>query len=433
MTKLSDGRGLQLWIYSDGARRWLLDYHFGRRRKSLSLGTYPAVSLVEARDAVDGFRKALRDGKDPADLRREQRLEAQSDTFAALAKELIEKKRKEGVGEGRLGNVEYFNKLACKGPDGLGKMRVRDIRASHAKSVVKRVEDRGAYSVAQKVKGWIGEVMRYAMEDDRALGDPTAPLKRTLVNKQSKRRPAATTVESFGKVLKVVSAIPDKRHAIGQLLLALTAARPGELRQAVWSEFGGINWNAALRTDALGNKPAAWEIAASKMKMKQDHAVPLSPMAVSHLRQLREINTALGYGVGGDDYLFPATHGGSRGKASGAGGGKANKAKGPKPANKSFFSKKLAALGFRNVHCAHGYRSSFSTLANKARGEDGRKLWDADWIEAALAHEISGGGGNGGGGSRRHYLRETYFEEGVPLMDWWADRVAEWLAQRDGL
>ena len=54
-----------------------------------------AVSLVEARHAVDGFRKALRDGKDPADLRREQRLEAQSDTFAALAKELIEKKRKD--------------------------------------------------------------------------------------------------------------------------------------------------------------------------------------------------------------------------------------------------------------------------------------------------------------------------------------------------
>ena len=48
--------------------------------------------------------------------------------------------------------------------------------------------------------------------------------------------------------------------------------------QAVWSEFGGINWNAALRTDARGNKPAAWEITASKMKMKQDHAVPLSPM-----------------------------------------------------------------------------------------------------------------------------------------------------------
>ena len=92
----------------------------------------------------------------------------------------------------------------------------------------------------------------------------------------------------------------------------------------------------------------------------------------------------------------------------------------------------LAALGFRNIHCAHGYRSSFSTLANKARGEDGRKLWDADWIEAALAHEISGGGGNGGGGSRRHYLRETYFEERVPLMDWWADRVAGWLTQRDG-
>ena len=182
VTKLSDGRST---ITS---------------RKSLSLGTYPAVSLVEARDATDGFRKALRDGKDPADLRREQRLEAQSDTFAALAKELIEKKRKEGVGEGRLGNVEYFNKLACKGPDGLGKMRVRDIRASHAKSVVKRVEDRGAYSVAQKVKGWIGEVMRYAMEDDRALGDPTAPLKRTLVNKQSKRRPAATTVGAEGRV-----------------------------------------------------------------------------------------------------------------------------------------------------------------------------------------------------------------------------------------
>ena len=98
IVKLSDGGGLQLWITPDGAKRWRLAYRFAGGQKTLALGVYPATGLRDARDARDAAKRLLNEGIDPAQHRRAEntkRAAASTNTFDAIAAELLEKKRRE--------------------------------------------------------------------------------------------------------------------------------------------------------------------------------------------------------------------------------------------------------------------------------------------------------------------------------------------------
>src|SRR5215813_5717448 len=99
LVKLSDGGGLQLWVTPDSAKSWRLAYRFEGKQKTLALGVYPMVSLREARDGRDEAKRLLAVGRDPAvekRLTKAARAAASANTFEAVAKELVDKKRQEG-------------------------------------------------------------------------------------------------------------------------------------------------------------------------------------------------------------------------------------------------------------------------------------------------------------------------------------------------
>ena len=88
--KLTDAHQLYLFVTPKGGKLWRMDYGFDRKRKCLSIGPYPLVSLVEARENRDDARRLLAEGKDPSvvkKLRIQENIESARMTFERIARE----------------------------------------------------------------------------------------------------------------------------------------------------------------------------------------------------------------------------------------------------------------------------------------------------------------------------------------------------------
>ena len=115
LVKFSDGGGLQLWVFPDGAKRWRLAYRAGGSQKLLAIGVYPEVGLKDAREAREAAQRILADGGDPLAVKKHAKAElaiASTNTFEAVAGELIEKKRSEGKADQTISKSEWLLSLA---------------------------------------------------------------------------------------------------------------------------------------------------------------------------------------------------------------------------------------------------------------------------------------------------------------------------------
>ena len=178
-TKLSDGGGLQHWIMPNGMRLWRLVYRHAGRQRVLAIGSYPKVSLTEARKRRDAARVMLNEGKDPLAerdqaRRTEQEKRQELDTFEVVAKEFIAKCRREGLSEITLWKKEWLLGLAMPT---LGKLPVPEIRPLDVLEVLQKVEKRGRYETARRLRSTIGAVCRFAVITARAQTDPTIMLR----------------------------------------------------------------------------------------------------------------------------------------------------------------------------------------------------------------------------------------------------------------
>lgn len=372
LAKLSDGGGLQLWIMPDGAKYWRLAYRFGGKQKARALGVYPTVGLKEARDARDEAKRLLAGGVDPSAAKRAVRVEkakAISDTFDAIADELLGKKRREGKADRTLAKIEWLLSLARPT---IGARPVAEITAAEVLATLRTVEARGRHESARRLRATLGEVFRYAIATARAENDPTGALKGALTTPTVTHRAAITEPVAFGDLLRAIegyAGAPETKAALE--LLALTFVRPGELRAAEWAEF---DLAAGL-----------WTIPASRMKMRRPHRVPLAPRAVAILRGLQPI-------TGGGRLVFPSMRTRER------------------PMSENTINAALRRLGFgQDEMTGHGFRAAASSMLN----ECGK--WQADAIERQLAHVDNDN-------IRRAYHRADYWDERVRMMAYWADR-----------
>jgi integrase len=372
LAKLSDGGGLQLWVMPDGAKYWRLAYRFAGKQRALAIGVYPAVGLKDAREARDAAKRLLAEGLDPSGAKRAIRAAkatAISDTFDAIADELVGKKRREGRAEQTLAKIEWLLSLARPS---IGARPVAEITASEVLATLRAVEARGRHETARRLRATLGEVFRYAVATARAENDPTGALKGALTTPTVTHRAAITDPAAFGALLRAIdgyTGAPETKAALE--LLALTFVRPGELRAAEWCEF---DLDAGL-----------WTIAASRTKMRRAHSVPLAPRAVAILRELRKI-------TGGGRFLFPSLRTRER------------------PMSENTINAALRRLGFaQHEMTGHGFRAAASSMLNEC-GQ-----WHADAIERQLAHVDNDN-------IRRAYHRADYWDERVKMMAYWADR-----------
>ncbi|MET4233385.1 integrase [Bradyrhizobium sp. LA6.10] len=369
--KISDAGGLYLLVEKNGSRLWRQAYRFDGKQRLIALGSYPAVSLADARIARDANKGHLAKGVDPSAQRKLDRGAARiarTNTFRIVADELIAKFEAEGDDPATIEKKKWLIGLLT---GDIGDRPIAEIAAPELLDALRKIERRGRYESARRARSLAGRVFRYAIATGRAERDPTGDLAGALISPKVQHRAAITEPKAVGALLRAIDDTDGQVTTRAALqLIALTFVRPGELRHAEWKEFNTCD--------------AIWSIPASKMKMPRPHMVPLSRQALALIADLREV-------TGSSPFLFPQIRSWHR------------------PISDGTLNAALRRLGYDKTQMtAHGFRSTASTRLNESR------LWHHDAIERQLAHmeadEV-----------RAAYNSAEYWDERVRMMQWWAD------------
>jgi len=363
--KIFDGNGLFLLVAPTGSKIWRFKYRFQGKEKLISLGHYPAVSLKDAREKAADARKILGSGGNPSEARKESKQQL-FNTFELVAREWWRKQT--GAWNERY-SAKMLNYMEKDLFPYIGSRPVSEIKPSELLPVMRKMEDRGAMSVAHIVRALASSIFRYAVITGRAERDPAADIRGVLTPRVIKSRAAITDPAEVGKLLVAMDKYTGSLAVRNALrLICLTFCRTSEIRQAEWTEFDF--------EDSL------WRIPAAKMKMSRDHIVPLSKQAVAVLEEMRPFS-------GDGQYVFP--------------GRKRNSL-----LNIATLTEALRSMGFtREEMCAHGFRAMASTLLNE-------QSFPPDVIERQLAHVP-------GNRVRAAYNRAEYLPERRKMMQEWAD------------
>lgn len=368
--KLSDGNGLYLLVEPNGSKLWRFRYQFACKEKMISLGSFPVVSLATARTRRDDAKRTLAEGKDPSQQKKEEKIAAATaaqNTFGAIAQELLDSLADSNAAARTMSKNRWLLEILAAP---LTYRPIAEITPAEVLTVLKKVEKSGRRETAKRLQAAIGRVFRLAVATLRARADPTYALRGALAAPLVTHRAAITDEARLGALMVAIDEYdgwPTIRAAL--LLTALTMARPGEIRFMRRSE---IIWPSAT-----------WRIPAERMKMRRPHDVPLSAQAISIVRDIWPLSE-------GHELVLPSIRSLRR------------------PLSENAMNSALRRMGYsQDEMCAHGFRSSASTILNE-RG------FDADVIEAALAHQDSDA-------VRRTYNRAKYWKERVKLSQAWAD------------
>jgi integrase len=337
--KVFDERGLFLLTTPSGGRLWRFRYRLGGVEKLLTLGAYPDVSLKRAREKRDDARKLVADDVDPSAKRQAEKT-AQADTFEAIGTEWLNLQKTKLVAE-TISILEARLKTYLF--PYLGSRPISAIPVQELLAVLRRIEARGKNETAHRVRSLASRVWRYAVATGRAERDITTDLRGALAPVKARNFAAIVDPARVGELLRAIHGYQGHGvvAALALKLAPLVFVRPGELRAAEWSEF-----------DLDG---AEWRIPAAKMKMGEQHIVPLSRQAVAILREVHPL-------TGRGRYVFPSLVTRDR------------------PMSENTINAALRRLGYDgNEHTGHGFRSMASTLLN----EQG---FPPDVIELQLAH-----------------------------------------------
>lgn len=227
--KLADSGGLHLYVSTVGGKLWRFRYQYGGKEKLLSLGPYPAISLIDARAARDAAKSTLREGRDPSvqkKLRKLAHVTSTANTFESLAREWFNLNKGKWVDRHAEDVIESLEREVFPT---LGKIPVTDIRAPEVLAVLRGIETR-AKETARRVRQRMSAVFVYAISSGRAEADPAATVQKAMAPMRKGRQPAITNLDAAREMLSKAEA--EKAHPVTRLalrILALTAVRPGTL------------------------------------------------------------------------------------------------------------------------------------------------------------------------------------------------------------
>ena len=375
--KLNDGKGLYLYINTSGGKLWRFDFSYNGKRKTLSIGKYPTVSLVEARAAAENARRLLVSGQDPSEAKQQEKRERQAaalNTFEAIARRwhsdnLIRWKENHAARVLRYFETDVFPVI--------GEMPIQEIRVSDIKTVLDGVMTRGVNNTAEKIREWTGSIFDYAVMLEVVETNPAYSLRKYIPAKQTDHRPALPREELTEFFRRLILAEIEPQNRIALILNMLTFLRSTELRGGQWNE---IDFDAAM-----------WTVPTQRMKHektapKPPHAVPLADWTLELLAELKEL-------TGNTPFLFP-----SRTKTDGF-------------ISDATISRIIERMGYKGRVTPHGFRSLASSVLN----EQG---FNPDAIERQLAHIENNK-------IRAAYNRADYLNERKEFMQWYSDFLRE--------
>ena len=374
--KLTDEKGLYLFIQSTGSKLWRFDYRFLNKRNTLALGSYPDVSLSHARDRRDKARSLLANDPpiDPSENRKAEKsskLLSIENSFEVIAREWWQTHMKNKAASHKDKVIRRFELYLFPW---IGTKAIADITAPQMLQVVKRIENLNKLETAHRALQTAGQVFRYAVQTGRAVRDVTADLKGALPPTSIKHMAAFTEPKQIAELLRAIDGFGGTLTVQCALKLSpLVFVRPSELRQAKWRD---------IDLDA-----GEWRYLVSKTKT--DHLVPLSTQAIEILRTIHPLS---GHG----EYVFQGGHSPLR------------------PMSEAAVNAALKRMGYdtQSEITGHGFRAMARTILHE------RLNIDPHIIEHQLAHKVPDALGAA-------YNRTKFIDQRKLMMQQWADYLDE--------
>lgn len=369
---LSDGEGLQLRVRSNGSILWNFNYRdpVTKNRINMALGTYPELSLANARKKVIEARELLAQGIDPKVQRKadNEAKRAQTEhTLENVATAWFELK-KHSVTQAYAEDI--WRSLTLHVFPSLKTTPLADITAPMIIKLLRPIEAKGSLETVKRLSQRLNEIMAYGVNSGLIFANPLSGI-RAVFKKPQKANMPALPPEELPDLMVTIANASIKRITRCLIEWQLhTMTRPAEAAGTTWAE---IDFEKRI-----------WTIPKERMKKRRAHPVPLSDQALALLETLKPYS-------GHREHVFPA----DRNPRTHANSQTANMA--------------LKRMGFQDRLVSHGLRSMASTILN----EHG---WDPELIEVALAHvdkdEV-----------RSAYNRADYIERRRPMMTWWSEYI----------
>ncbi|MEP4548444.1 MAG: tyrosine-type recombinase/integrase [Saccharospirillum sp.] len=374
---VSDEHGLRLLIKPNGAKYWRLKYRFAGKQKTLAVGVYPKVTLKQARLQVLEAKRKIATGIDPSQERIQAKLgigQANENTLERVAREWWHHQKGTWTEHHA---ARIWKRLDDNVLSKIGSMPISEVNPDQIIATIRKVEERNALDVSERVLQDVRRVCRYAVQVGILQVNPASELSGVLKARKRSHRPSMPLKE-MPRFLNELDEYPRHGRKLTKYaleLLVLTFVRPGELRGAEWEEFD-------LET-------RLWRIPGERMKMGTEHIVPLSHQAMAVLEQLKPIS-------GQYKLVFPS----ERERA--------------KTMSENTLGKALRVLGYdgkvpgKSKATPHGFRATASSALNEAG-------FNPDAIERQLSHMER----NGVRAAYTHHAQ--YLDERKDMMQKWAD------------
>jgi integrase len=367
--RVADTHWLCIEVAPNGSKLWRWRYRYAGKENMLSLGSYPVVSLADARRKRDEVRALLSAGINPAAHMRAQRaaiVDRAANSFSAIAAEWFEQNGH------RLtpGTLKRDRRVVDRDlAPYIGNVPVAELKATELLAALKRIASRGALETAHRARSMTAKFFRYAIATGRAERNPASDLIGALPPPTKEHFASITEPAQVGELLRAIHGYSGQPATAAALKLApLLFVRPGELRSARWADM-----------DLDG---ATWKYTATKTKTP--HIVPLSGQAVEILRGLHPL-------TGRGEYVFPGVRSIRR------------------PLSENTINAALRRLGFDGeTMTGHGFRAMARTILDEQLG------YRQDYIEHQLAHAVRDPNG-------RAYNRTAHLAERRKMMQGWAD------------
>ena len=369
---LGDGQGLSLLVEPNGSKSWRFRYRYAGKPKMISLGVYPTITLAEARARRDEARKIVAEGKNPSEVRKEQKLALRiqsENAFEKIAREWHQMKSAKWSAGYASDIIEAFQNDIFPY---VGTRPVGEIKPLELLNVLRKIEKRGALEKMRKVRQRCSEVFRYAIATGRAEFNPAADLSSALEVHKSNHFPFLKSDEIPDFLRALDSYAGSRLVQIATKLLMVTGVRTIELRAALWQDFDLDN--------------PIWQIPAERMKMRRSHLVPLSTQSLGFLNELKSM-------TGNYRYVFPGRNDPN------------------KPMSEASINQLIKRIGYGGKVTGHGFRHMFSTLLH----EQG---FNSNWIEIQLAHVDKNS-------VRGTYNHAQYLEQRRQMLEWYSKKLLE--------
>ena len=365
--RVADSQGLTLEINPNGSKLWRHRYRFNNRATMMSLGPYPLVSLLEARQARNKNKQLLFKGINPKQIKEEL-----NPRIRATFEEMFHKWINKNKNQWSIGYVEDTiqrsnNYLLPK----LGNLPIEDIKSSEIRNLLLKIQETGKLDMLKKVRSILNGIFKYSVGMDIIKINPVRDLPNDIFEKKPEKHYATITDP------KEIPWLLDKleqHEGTYEVRAALVIAppvflRPTELTGMLWSEIDFDNHLIRISKE--------------RMKTKKPHLVPMSKQVLKALQNLRNVNID-------SKYVFPTSRNIT------------------KPITSDSLRLALRRVGIsKDKMTTHGFRSMASTRLNELGHS-------ADLIEIQLSHLPINK-------VRAAYNHAEYLEERRLMMQAWSD------------